>query len=113
MLDFTDRESVGKNTLVAKELIKHLSVTELMRLYADAQPDKDCSLDFTEIVEGILETNDDGKILVLGVFLDDTGTETTEVTKALDTILGNGSNLPSNVPTIPSGQKNGNRSPTL
>jgi carbonic anhydrase len=45
----------------------------------------------------------DGKIVVLGVFLDDT--------KALDTILGNGSNLPSNVPTIPSGQKTATNTP--
>ena len=53
----------------------------------------------------------DGKIVVLGVFLDDTGDETTEITKVLDTILGNGSNLPSNVPTIPPGHKNATNTP--
>jgi carbonic anhydrase len=53
----------------------------------------------------------DGKIVVLGVFLDDTGAETTEVEKALDTILGNGSNLPNNVPTIPAGQKTATNTP--
>ena len=41
----------------------------------------------------------DGKIVVLGVFLDDSGAESKDVTKTLDTILNN-------VPAIPSGKTN-------
>jgi hypothetical protein len=67
MFNFNDKDGVRLNPLIAKELIKHLTVSEIMILYANSHPDEYLSIDTEAIVEGILETNDDGKILVLAL----------------------------------------------
>lgn len=40
MFNFNDKDGVRHNPLIAKELIKHLSVSEIMSLYVNSHPEE-------------------------------------------------------------------------
>ena len=84
MTDIKNNNWVRLNPLVAKELIKYLSVTEIIDLYGNCHPDEYCSIDDENIVKGILETNDDGKILALALYANGQNLEEEQIFEIAD-----------------------------
>ena len=73
MLDLSSIKSIYSNPLLAKEFIKYISAFELLTVVNEAGKKGDLILNNQSIIEGILESNDNGKLLLLasGSKLDD------------------------------------------
>ena len=73
MLDLSSIKSIYSNPLLAKEFIKYISAFEVLTVVNEAGKKGDLILNNQSIIEGILESNDDGKLLLLasGSKLDD------------------------------------------
>jgi hypothetical protein len=65
MFDITEIKSIQNNPSLAEEFVKHISASELLILSKEALKNKFQLLNQTPIIKGILESKDDGKILLL------------------------------------------------
>jgi len=65
MFDFTNLDSIKKNPIVSREFVKHLSAYELLLLVKEAKGKSESILNQESIINGILESEDDAKILIL------------------------------------------------
>ena len=65
MLDLSSAKSIYSNPLLAKQFIKYISAFELLTVVNEANKKGDLILNNQSIIEGILDSNDEGKLLLL------------------------------------------------
>ena len=65
MFDFTNIDSIKKNPIVSHEFVKHLSAYELLLIVKESKGKGDSLLNQESIINGILNSEDDAKILIL------------------------------------------------
>jgi hypothetical protein len=65
MLDLSSTKSIHSNPLLAKQFIKYISAFELLTVIDEANKKGDLILNNQSIIDGILDSNDEGKLLLL------------------------------------------------
>ena len=65
MLDLSSTKSIYSNHLLAKQFIKYISAFELLTVIDEANKKGDLILNNQSIIDGILDSNDEGKLLLL------------------------------------------------
>jgi len=65
MLDLSSAKSIYSNPLLAKQFIKYISAFELLTVVNEANKKGDLILNNQSIIDGILDSNDEGKLLLL------------------------------------------------
>ena len=65
MFDISSLKSIKSNPLLSKSFVKHLSAYELMEVIKKGLMNGDVILNDQNIINGILESNDEGKLLLL------------------------------------------------